>query len=249
MTSIIICSIDDQKFNAVAQMYGRFFPPEKLRIVRVVDAKSLADGYNRGLRAAIGEHVIFSHDDIEIISPDLAGRLQDHLSRFDIVGVAGTSLLGHPRWLQAGPPYLHGQVAHPLPEGGYTVDIYGASRRVFGGIQALDGLFMAMRRDVLAKLTFDDATFDGFHVYDVDFTFRAHLAGYKLAVACDIQVLHQSAGQYDKTWEIHARRFLQKHQSALAKMPDKEFCWGWAKVEKKDDIRGVMTPLSWDDGK
>jgi GT2 family glycosyltransferase len=191
MTTIIICSPDAAKFQKTAEMYSRFWPRDQLQVFHIPDARSLAEAYNRGIRAAGGDTIIFSHDDIEIVSPDLAQRLTVHLCRFDIVGVAGTTLLGHPRWLQAGPPYIFGQVAHTIPEGGYMVDIYGASRRVFGQIQALDGLFLAVKAPIARELMFDEQTFDGFHCYDVDFTFRAYQAGYKLAVACDIQVVHE----------------------------------------------------------
>ena len=247
MTTIIICSPDSAKFQKTAAMYARFWPRDQLQVFHIPDAKSLAEAYNRAIRAAGGETIIFSHDDIEILSPDLAQRLAAHLARFDIVGVAGTTLMGHPRWLQAGPPYLFGQVAHPIPEGGFMVDIYGAPRRAIGQIQALDGLFLAMKTPVARALMFDEQTFDGFHGYDVDFTFRAYQAGYRLAVACDIQVLHESPGNFDQTWETYARRFIDKHVSRLALLPPKEFNWAWAKVDHKDAVREVMTPLSWDE--
>ncbi len=250
MTSIIICSIDDRKFRQTAEMYSRFWPADQLQIFHVPNARSMAEGYNRGIQAAGGETLIFSHDDVEILTPDLADRLSAHLNRFDMVGVAGTSLLAHPRWVQAGPPFIHGQVAHPIPPesgGGYMVDIYAASRRAFANIQALDGLFLAVRREVARALLFDEATFDGFHLYDLDFSFRAYLAGYRLAVACDVQLLHNSVGQYDQAWEAQALRFIEKHGSRLAPRPVKEFNWGWAKVDQKEAIHEVMTPLFWDD--
>ncbi len=42
------------------------------------------------------------------------------------------------------------------------------------GIQALDGVFMAMRRKVATSIPFDEALFDHFHLYDLDFSFRAY---------------------------------------------------------------------------
>jgi len=248
MTTLIICSIDDARFNQTAQMYRRFWPVDQLQILHIKSPRSLAQGYNQGLAVAGGDNIILSHDDIEILSPDLAQRVSTHLSHFDIVGVAGTTLLGHPRWLQAGPPHIFGQVAHPDPEvAGYVVDIYSASCRVVGSIQALDGVFLAMRREVAQAIKFDEATFDGFHLYDLDFTFRAYQAGFKLAVACDIQLLHHSIGNYDDTWKEYGRRFLDKHLSRLSPMPPKNFLWAWAKVSGKDQIREVMTPIVWDE--
>jgi GT2 family glycosyltransferase len=246
MISIVICSIDDAKFGAVAQMYDRLLAPGPIEVIRVADARSLADGYNRGIKASRGEHLILCHDDIEILTEDLSARLTEHLGRFDLIGVAGTTLLGNGTWVSAGPPYIYGQVAHPT-DGGFMLDIYSASRRVVSGIQAIDGVWMAMRRSVCEKVSFDEVNFDGFHMYDMDFAFRAHLAGLKLAVCCDIRMLHQSTGKFDAKWERYAARFMQKHAHKLAPLPPKEFMWEWVKVSSKEGLRQAMTPISWEE--
>jgi hypothetical protein len=41
-------------------------PRRDLEIIGIHDARSLADGYNRGIAQSRGEHIILSHDDIEI---------------------------------------------------------------------------------------------------------------------------------------------------------------------------------------
>lgn len=41
------------------------------------------------------------------------------------------------------------------------------------GIAALDGVFVACRRAAAAAVAYDAATFDGFHLYDLNFTPRA----------------------------------------------------------------------------
>lgn len=244
--SIIICSIDDAKFNTVAQMYSRLLPTGSFQIARVSDAKSLAQGYNRGIAATTGDYIILSHDDIEFLSPDFAQRLAEHLAHFDLIGIAGTTRLCHPMWIKAGFPHIFGQVAHPHELGGYMVDIYSATRRTVPKIQALDGLFLAMHRRVAAAIPFDEQTFDGFHCYDVDFSFRAHLAGFRLAVACDIPILHYSKGKFDDAWEPFAQRFLAKHIDRLTPVAPNEFLWGWIRAPDKTALLEVMTPISWE---
>ena len=83
-------------------------------------------------------------------------------------------------------------------------------------MQSLDGVFMAMRRETLGELRFDERTFDGFHFYDLDFSYRAHLAGLRLAVSTDILVLHASEGQFADDWKRYAARFLGKFPSLTA---------------------------------
>jgi GT2 family glycosyltransferase len=245
MISIIICTTNDAKYRACEQMYGGLFPSGSMELIRIADAKSLAEGYNRGARAARGEHLLFVHDDVEILSPDLQERLQAHLEQFDVVGLAGTSWVMHPIWFAAGPPFIHGQVAHPTGEGGFRVDIYSADSRVFEPIEALDGLFMAMRREVALKIGFDEVTYDGFHLYDLDFTYRVHLAGLKQAVVCDIHALHHSMGHYQVEWNEYAKLFHAKYSPRYGPGSVREFAWGWVLAANREAIAAAMTPKFW----
>jgi GT2 family glycosyltransferase len=248
MTSIVICSIDDAKFAAAEMMYSRLFADEGHELIRIADARSLAEGYNRALRQARGQRIIFSHDDIEVISPDLPAVVASRLDQYDLIGVAGTSRLVHPQWLMAGPPDIFGQVAHAEADGTIYVNEYGAARRVVGGIQALDGVFMAARTEVARRVGFDEATFDGFHLYDIDFSFRAHLAGFRLAVCCDICVIHRSVGVYDATWERFADRFARKHAGRLAPFIMRPFRGEGVKVRDSAEAAEVMRRGIKDEG-
>jgi hypothetical protein len=66
--SIVICSIDARKFERVSQNYRQRFAGRDVEIVGIHDARSLAEGYNRGIARSRGERVILSHDDIEILT-------------------------------------------------------------------------------------------------------------------------------------------------------------------------------------
>ncbi|MGC2519286.1 MAG: glycosyltransferase [Burkholderiales bacterium] len=219
--SIIICSIDDQNFNCVAENYARQLGDWPYELIRIDDATSLADGYNRGIERSNGELLIFSHDDIEILTPDFCDRLFAHLESFDLIGVAGTSMLLNGRWISAGQPGIHGQVVQPVLTGeGFTLDVFGPENQpARGNIQALDGLFLATRRWVAESLRFDAENFDGFHLYDIDFSYRAHLAGLRVGVCNDILIYHQSLGPTDDTWERYMKVFWNKFAGNLSVDP------------------------------
>ena len=53
--------------------------------------------------------------------------------------------------------------------------------------------------------------FDGFHLYDIDWSYRAAEAGFRMAAAGDLLVVHASRGRYDEEWENYAHRFCAKH--------------------------------------
>ena len=74
----------------------------------------------------------------------------------------------------------------------------------------LDGVFIATHRRVWETLNFDADTFNAFHVCDIDFTYRAHLAGYRQVVAMDLPLIHFSTGGFDLGWQAENLKFLRK---------------------------------------
>jgi hypothetical protein len=214
--SVVICSIDPAKFERVTANYRSLYGSREIEIIGIHDARSLADGYNRGIAQARGEHIILSHDDIERLTPDFAARLDRHLADFDLVGVAGTTRVVTGKWELAGDPYAFVLISAPVPEtGGYVTVLRGGGPLVVPGIQVLDGVFMAMRRTVALAIPFDEATFDHFHLYDLDFSLRAYQAGFALAVCRDLVLIHQSIGNFDAVWDEYRRRFEAKHRAHL----------------------------------
>jgi GT2 family glycosyltransferase len=221
MISIIICSISRDKFTAVSENFALLLGDAQFEIIGIHDAKSLCEGYNRGIAQSSGDILIFCHDDIEIITPDFHSRLCRHLKKFDVIGCVGTTRLINSAWVQAGDPYIHGMVAYPVadvwPGNRFNLHVWGGIEPVIvENIQSLDGLFFAVNRRVVEAVNFDEQTFDGFHVYDADFTFAAYLAGFSLAVCKDILIAHKSPGVFDETYQIYEARFQHKYQDRLS---------------------------------
>jgi tetratricopeptide (TPR) repeat protein len=108
MISVIICSIDDAKFERVSRNYATLLAGTPYEIIRIPDARSLCEGYNRGVRQSRGDLLVFSHDDIEILTTDFAARLRSHLANYDMIGVVGASLVSGSTWISAGWPHCHG---------------------------------------------------------------------------------------------------------------------------------------------
>jgi GT2 family glycosyltransferase len=225
--SVMICSIDPIKFERVSRNYGALLRNEAFEIIGIHDAASLCEGYNRAIAQSRGDILVFSHDDVEILSPDFASKLGRHLQSHDMIGIAGTTRVVNGCWFAAGDPYVHGLVAYPeeaiYPDakgnGCYVVHALGGSSGAVTGIQGLDGVFLAARRTVAEKQRFDDRTFDGFHVYDADFTFSAYLAGFRLAVCRDIVLIHDSLGDFGEKWNRFNSRFMAKFAGRLPAGP------------------------------
>ncbi len=248
MISIITCSIDDPKFSALSDHLRHVFTQTPCELIRIADARSLAEGYNRAIEKARGDTLIFCHDDIEFVLPDAEAKLHRALANLDVVGVAGTSLLAEGDWSLAGYPHLHGMVLHKhdrpdVPP--YVLQVYGASARQVENAQALDGLFFAVRRPVLDKVRFDPVTFDGFHHYDLDFSFRAYLEGFRVGVRCDLGIMHSSSGSFDKVWGGYKQRFDAKFASKLATITKRPHQWIIVESADRADLVSSMVPAAW----
>ena len=209
--SIILCSASATRFAKSAAMYRRLLADVPHEIIGIDDARSLAEGYNLGLAQAANELVVFAHDDVEIVSPDFAARLLSGLRHHDLVGIAGTDSIKGGAWHFAGHPHLRGQIAMPAATG-LVVTLYGVTSVSCGKLLALDGLLLATRRDTALRIGFDAKTFDGWHLYDLDFTLRAAQSGLDCATCNDILAVHASQGSYDQEWIKYSERFLAKHQ-------------------------------------
>jgi hypothetical protein len=243
--SVITCSIDSARFNAVTAMYRRVLASHPYEIVGIHDAKSLAEGYNRGVARARGKVFIFSHDDVEFLCPDLGDRLLKHLQDCDLIGIAGTTRLEHPMWSYAGPPYGYGQLAHANTDGSFTVEIVSAPRKLVTGIQAMDGCCIIAAASVLEKVQFDAERFKAFHLYDTDFTFSAYLAGFRLGIGCDLPMIHYSRGSMNETWKRDAEIFMAKRGAQMAPFRKQVFRQCEVRARSREEVLELMTPPHW----
>ncbi|MDR2880425.1 MAG: glycosyltransferase family protein [Azoarcus sp.] len=226
--SVIICSIHPWNFVQTSLHFERLLGSVPHEIIGIHDARSLAEGYNRGLKRARGDIVIFSHDDVTFLDRQFAQKIGERMQSWDVLGFAGASRLICPVWFGAR-KHLHGAVCHwSRRRAGYlSLMIYGTQDwPVTGGIEVLDGLCMIARHEVATAVGFDDDTFDGWHLYDCDFSFAAHLAGYRIGVCCDIAYIHASTSVQDgrsvfisDSYKKYAERFSIKYEHRRKILP------------------------------
>lgn len=206
--SFVVCSISAPELERLRADVAARFANDEHELIHIADARSLCDGYNRGLARARGALIVFCHDDIGLLCDDFAARLRRHLAGCDLLGVAGTERLTGPVWSWCGPPHIASAVCMPHL-GGLICPLAGA-RPALPHAQALDGVLLAGRRELFEQLPFDADTFDGFHFYDLDLSYRAFRAGARCTVALDLPIWHASGGRADRAWQEYARRFVAK---------------------------------------
>ena len=233
--TIVLCSIDDAKHDRAVALYRRLFAAVAHDIVSIRDARSLAQAYNAAIARSASDVVLLSHDDVDVLTPDFAARLSARLREFDAVGVVGSTRMDGPAVGWSGHPYLRGWITHHAPtEAAWHVDVldpHGAA----GDLALLDGVLLAARREVFAAVPFDAATFDGFHLYDLDWSYRAARAGFRLGVAGELLVVHASRGAYDARWQRDAERFCTKHDAG--RTPARPSSFFGASLDSADQVR------------
>jgi len=233
MVSIVCCSITPKKANALRKNLEKLLVEQHWEFVVIDDAHSLSEGYIRGIAKSTGDVVVLCHDDIEIIVDDFYERLIDALTNVDIVGVAGTTLVNGPAVFWARHPYCHGWVTHSNAQGDLIPTPMSMAPPRVDGAQALDGVFIAAHRKVFDRVQFDPITFDGFHFYDLDFTYRAFLAGLRVRIQCDILLIHASEGNFGQDHSRYAERFASKFPGVGAAPPSPPITFRSAARDKK----------------
>jgi hypothetical protein len=219
--SIIVCSIDPWKFAQTQAMWEGLLAGVPHELIGIHNASSLAEGYNRALARARGSIVVFAHDDLLVLDPGFAEKIAARLQDFDLLGFAGTTKFIAPTWFSCPAENLVGMVAMPdeakRAKRSLCLNIYRVPAwPVAPGVQALDGLCLIARRECAWSIGFDEETFDGFHLYDLDFSYRCHLAGKKLGICLDIPIIHASRGNYgDGKWHGYAMRFMEKFPETM----------------------------------
>lgn len=174
--------------------------------------KGLSENYNNAIEKyndGVESIFIFMHDDVKIEDIYFYEKLNAGLEKYDIVGLAGTKqwkLCSPAVWNNCDRNAMTGAVAHTKDD-----QVWMTSFGNHGKALLLDGLFLAVKSEVLYKnnLRFDNRF--TFHFYDLDFCLEA----WKRKLSCGtvpIWVTHHSMGDWtkDTRWHELEKVFIEK---------------------------------------
>lgn len=181
--------------------------------------QSLQKIYNKAIDFAIQENIenlILVHDDV-ILETFSDKRLDKLFKEYDVIGCAGTTqvnlsppALWHLMGGGIGSKNLHGAVAHGNEKEKRMTSFGSYPHRVV----IIDGVFMAIKREVFKKIRFDESCPSKWHFYDLDYSMQCHKAGFKVGVG-DIMITHNSPGLTSFSEEFNKGQewFLNKWKS------------------------------------
>lgn len=219
--SIITCHPDSPDVSALRNSIEANLGWQDTELVPVVGAESIAKAYNQGARTAQGVVLLFTHADVELLASrammGAAVRALMNGPRSGVLGIAGSTLLNHDCiWWQSR-DHTSGCCLHDDPE-----KVWPTAFGPYGRVVVLDGVLLMVRRDVYDAVGGFDEEIVGWDYYDVDFSLRAHLAGYQNSTF-PLHVLHHSVGagcipKYPgevTQWEKNRRAFIERWKSVL----------------------------------
>ena len=163
---------------------------------------------NAGIRACIGDVVVFLDDDVRV-EPDLFARLAATYDDVDVVGATGRVVepQRRRRWNR------YSRLRRWLPGAGkegtftrYGYPIYIRDANVGRDVEYMVGCFMSARRHVLESVRFDDdLSTPG---QDVDFSYRLSRHG-RLRYVPEITVYHEKTGFSTRSSREYDQRLLR----------------------------------------
>ena len=188
-----------------------------IEVIEIINnGESLTKAYNRGLKMATNDIVVFCHDDLTIETKQWGAKLLKTFHKnpeFGIIGVAGTKYLPETGQWWVKPKKMYGRVQH-THEGKTWLSSYSDDLgQTVEETVIVDGLFFAVDKSKL-KEQFNESV-EGFHFYDVTFCFENYLKGVKVGVITSIRINHMSIGMTNEQWEVNRQNFAESFKDNL----------------------------------
>jgi glycosyltransferase involved in cell wall biosynthesis len=215
MVSVVYCTREHNEEHSkhIHKMFGH----PKVEVIEYINkGEGLTKFYNKGLKDAKYDIVVFLHDDIIIETKQVASKLvklYENNPEYGVLGVAGSKYMAETGKWWENPKKMYGRVSH-THEGKTWLSAY--SKDLGNDVEEVvnvDGVFFSVHKKRI-KVDFDE-TVKGFHFYDVDFSFRNYLSGVKVGVHTNVRINHMSIGITNDEWEQNRIEFAEKFKDNL----------------------------------
>ena len=214
----IVCVNNDKYYDEMLLYLQHLSLPDcmEAEIVAVKDAKSMASGYNEGMKKSDAKYKIYMHQDCFLLKKDsikIIIELFKTVSEVGMIGLAGCKKIPPSgMWWQA--VNRIGKIYHAeVPENIYE-SVYGEFEEAYLEVQAVDGFFMATQYD----LPWREDLFSGWHFYDISQCMEFQRVGYKVIIPqqIDAWALHATGDKIlDQEYKRFNRIFLAKYINNL----------------------------------
>jgi Glycosyltransferase like family len=207
MFSILICSInvsylEKLKIN-IQETIGNEY--ELLVWDNLADTKPIAEVYNLLAGQAKHPYFCFIHEDIQFQTKNWSANLLyafEKNKETGLIGIAGSKYKSRtPSGWSTGLLDLDYCNIFHKNKNGTTEHLYSNPRQsLFEHVVNVDGVFIAIRKEVWNTTKFNERLLHGFHLYDIDFSFQV-IKNWKAAVIFNIDIMHfTEGGSFGNEW-------------------------------------------------
>lgn len=229
MISIVICGVDKTRYNNLLKNIKETIGTEYeiLLLDNKIERLGICAVYNKMATKAKYDYICFVHEDVEFRTQNWGRILIDgYKNGTGVIGLAGGMVATKQpvSWGDNGEKFRRINISQ-LKHGKEVRYYENPLNEEFSEVMTLDGVLLFTTKRVWSEIKFDEENFDGFHLYDMDFSFASGLK-YKNYICQTISVIHYSYGSFDKTWFDYCKKFTDKWSAKLPYYP--------ASIDEKD---------------
>lgn len=240
MVSVLICSVNEERLKRVSQNIADTIgcEYELVSVDNTGTGKGLCRVYNELAAKAKGEYLCFMHEDVLISTKNWGVLMTAKASepKTGIIGIVGSAvktkaLSGMMHKTYGESPIvsgIEGQVPKRSPKRQFS-----RSGLDWAPVVIVDGVLLFMRREVWERTRFDEQTFPGFHLYDMDISTSATMAGYTNYICNLMDVVHYTRGNYKNGWYEQTLEYHKKWEHVLPLYVNRP---GDRQVKKDEDV-------------
>ncbi len=217
--SIIICSREKQiskdLIENIKNTVGCDF--ELIVIDNSENKYSIFEAYNLGIEKSKGEYLCFIHDDVIFHTNDWGNVLEcvfNENKEVGLIGVAGSKIKNKmpSAWWDCPAEQKVIHIIQHFPNKEKEKWALGLENGQNKEVVAIDGVFMAMRKDKCINF---NTKMSGFHNYDLNISLDYKKHGYKIIVTPKILMEHFSLGTLNKSWYKSTSLFHKLYKNYL----------------------------------
>ncbi|MCI8530768.1 MAG: hypothetical protein HFH82_16845 [Lachnospiraceae bacterium] len=223
--AFIICCNDDQYQAECVSYLNELELPEafEIEIISVTGAKSMAAGYNQGMKQTDAKYKVYLHQDVFIWNSRF---IYDVLKIFENKAVGMIGVLGGVNIPNDGVLYRAWNVGMTYASDTQDTGIKqgkNPKQDICQEVEAVDGMLMATQYD----LSWREDLFDGWDFYDISQSFEFRKAGYLVVVP------HQ-----EQPWCMHdcGRTKLQNYNQGRKKLLQEYACFFQNPIYREEDF-------------
>jgi hypothetical protein len=204
MLSVIIASKDQETLKFCSSNIANTIGNIEFEILSLNNSKAtlgLAELYNVLAGSAKFSILLFLHEDVKFYSLNWGEYLYNTLSdqNIGLVGLIGSNIVTAvpSGWAKQDSNYNLGKV---WQTGDDEIEkIKSLSNAQQFNVKAIDGVFMATRKEIWEQIPFSEERCPGFHGYDLDYSLSI-AQRYNIVVTTAIQLEHFSKGNFSEQW-------------------------------------------------